>query len=108
VTSSPCKVASRLDAFALQAHLAAAIAASLGLQKVGILFNQSAGEKEYIMNEAELAFACSVQAEVGEHGVTAIFSQIEEDGEVRQALVGSRSTNVPASWVSHLENMPNK
>lgn len=66
----------------MQVHVADVIAASLGLQRVGVLFNQSAGGKDYILNNAELALACQVQAEVGEHAVTAVFSQIEEDGQV--------------------------
>ena len=70
----------------VQAHRAGAIAAALGLTKVGLLFNQSAGERDYIMNDSEIALACRVQAEVGEHGVTAVFmQQEEEDGTVRRA-----------------------
>jgi hypothetical protein len=64
----------------VQAHRADAIAAALGLKKVGLLFNQRAGERDYIMNDAEIALACRVQALVGEHGITAIFLQTEGEG----------------------------
>jgi hypothetical protein len=64
----------------VQAHRADAIAAALGLKKVGLLFNQSAGEREYIMNDAEIALACRIQAHVGELGITAVFLHTETDG----------------------------
>ena len=67
----------------MQAHQAETIAASLGLQRVGMLFSQSATEKEYIMNDVEIALACSIQAEVGKHCVIAVFTQMEQEGKVR-------------------------
>ena len=73
----------------MQAHQADAIAASLGLQKVGVLFSQSTSQADkYIINDVELAMACSVQAEVGEHCVIAVFIQREEEGRVCHTLTG--------------------
>ena len=66
----------------LQAKQADAVAHALGLRRVGLLFSQSAGEKEYIMNDAEVALAARVQADVGPSCVIAVFTQLEEDGEV--------------------------
>jgi hypothetical protein len=67
----------------VQARQADAVAAALGLSKVGIVFSQTAGERDYIMNDAEVALACSVSADIGPHTVVAVFTQLEEDGEAR-------------------------
>lgn len=67
----------------LQTAHADTIATILGLQRVGIIFNQSAAEKDYILNDQEIQQICEIQASVGEHCVAAVFSFIEEDGHVR-------------------------
>ena len=76
----------------MQTQQAVALASSLGLQPVGFLFSQSAGAKEYIMNDAEVALACAASAKVGEHCVIAVFSQLEEDGQVRCRLFDNHCT----------------
>lgn len=43
------------------------------------------------MNDEELWQACAMQAEVGEHAVIAVFSQVEEDGQVRAAAAHAPS-----------------
>lgn len=67
----------------MQTSRADAIATTLGLQRVGIIFNQSTSEKDYILNDQEVQQICQLQASVGEHCVAAVFSFLEEDGHVR-------------------------
>jgi hypothetical protein len=68
----------------MQASRADAIASLLGMQRVGMIFNQSTCEKEYIMNDEEVYQMCSLSAEIGEHCVIAVFSMLEEEGQVRR------------------------
>ena len=52
------------------------------MQRVGMIFNQSTAEKEYIMNDEEVYQMCELSAQVGEHCVVAVFSMLEEEGQV--------------------------
>eukprot|EP00892_Ulva_mutabilis_P011724 jgi/Ulvmu1/8924/UM005_0015.1 len=63
-----------------QTERADAIARTLGLQRVGIIFNQSTSEKDYILNDQEIQQICEIQDLVGEHCVAAVFSLLDEDG----------------------------
>ena len=68
------------------------------MQRVGLIFNQSTCEKEYIMNDEEVYQTCELSAQVGEHCVVAVFSMLEEDGQVRgtpRTSCAMRSTNTP-------------
>jgi hypothetical protein len=67
----------------MQAQKADAIASLLGLQRVGMIFNQSTSEKDYIVNNEEVYQMCDISSQVGEHCVIAVFSMLEEDGHVR-------------------------
>lgn len=69
-----------------QEQAAEVIANQLGLQKVGFVFNQSAGDKDYIMNDEEIQQMCELQNEIGEHCVTGVFIQTEADGQVEVHL----------------------
>lgn len=71
----------------MQAQKADAIANLLGLQRVGMIFNQNNSEKDYIVNNEEVYQMCEISAQVGEHCVIAVFSMMEEDGHVRAPLV---------------------
>lgn len=101
--SAQCKILLRT----MQTAHADSIAAILGLQRVGIIFNQSVAEKDYILNDQEIQQMCEMQHSVGESCVTAVFSLIEEDGHVRltpdmlaRAVVISKKKSVicSGSW----------
>jgi nuclear protein localization family protein 4 len=54
--------------------LADFVAGRLGLRKVGWVLAQAAGPRDYILSDAELRQAASIQAELGETAVTGVVS----------------------------------
>lgn len=60
------------------------IAQGLGLEKIGWIFNQAMGsDRDYIFNSEELRDMAAVQAEMGQHAVTAVVVNLpgEEEGD---------------------------
>jgi hypothetical protein len=80
-----------------QSQHADKLAEMLGMRKVGLIFNQSASAHEYIMSDEEVWQACAVHAAVGEHCVIAVFSQLEEDGQVRVICVRAANSHSAGS-----------
>lgn len=61
---------------------------------MGLIFNQSSTERDYIVDNEEIRLMCQMQDEIGEHCVTAVFSQEEHEGKVCALTVMPSATGL--------------